>query len=265
MQQSPTPDTTPNPTRPHGNAPSKGRARLASSARSHKAVSILVAVIGSLGLGGIFGQWAVTRLGDLVRGDTAPAGFDALYAAWRDTAVLNERLWAAGANANRQLVDGTSDTLRTPPPELQDDLEKLRKVRGDASDLAGRVRSIATTLSGPRDVLLRLVALEDTAANRILGATLEAYSRHHGEPFGGGSGGFQPIYLVSEGLRDDAVRQLSLMRQVRAGLGPHARRFHLPEPRIRGWGRLVYQHVSDTPSWEAADGGGGSLQADPQR
>lgn len=229
----------------------KGRGRLAASARSHKVASVLIAVVGFLGLGGIFGQWAVSQLGDAVRGDTPPKGFNELYAAWRETAALNERLLAAGAEANRDLADGTSDTLRTPPPELQDDLADLRAVRGDAGDLAGRVRSIATDLPGARDDLLRLVAIEETTANRVLGATLAAYAEQRGTPTGGGSGGFQPIYLFSDELRSEAVRHDSLVRQVAAGLRLHARRFHRPEPKIRGWGRLVYMHVSDTPSWEA--------------
>jgi hypothetical protein len=188
-----------------------------SAVRWRKPVSAIFAVIAFLGLGGLFGQWLVHRIGDAVSGSNPSAGFNELYAAWRQTARINENLLAAGGEANRDLASGTSFTGRTPAPELQDELARLREVRATASDLAGQVQSIDTRLSGAQTSLLRLIALEETGANLVLGATLQAYAQHGGQPIYGGSGDFAPIF--SNELRSDVVKQDSLWREVSASLG----------------------------------------------
>jgi hypothetical protein len=230
-------------------APAKDAPRK-SAVRWRKPVSAVFAGLAFLGLGGLFGQWLVHRIGDAVSGDNPPAGFNELYAAWRQTAQLNENLLTAGGEANRNLEKGTSFTGRTPPPELQDALARLRRVRATASDLAGQVQSIDTQLSGARTSLLTLIALEETAANSALGSTLKAYNQYGGQPIYGGSGDFAPIF--SNELRSDAVKQDSLVREVSASLGQPARRFHRPEPKVRGWNRLVFPHAtSDTPPYSS--------------
>jgi hypothetical protein len=227
--------------------PRKG-AGLVAKARAHKLVTTIIAVVGFLGLGSTLGQWAVNSVGDAIRGETPPAGFEALHAAWQDTASLNERLLAAGSEVNKQLEQGTSFTGRIPPPELQDDLERLRTVKYGASDLAGRVRAISTDLTGPRDDLVRLVTLLRETTHRVETAVLEAYQSSGGEPIYGGSGGFAPVF--SNELRRDVTIQDALVRQVAAGLEPTARRFNRAVPKIRGWNRLAYPYAeSDTPTY----------------
>jgi hypothetical protein len=221
---------------------------LAAKARAHKGVTALIAVAGFLGLGGILGQWMVDNISTAIRGERPPAGFEELHAAWQDTASLNERLLAAGSEANNDLEKGTSFTGRIPPPELQDDLAELRAVRYAASDLTGRVRATDTDLPGPRDDLVQLVTLLRDATQRVETGILDAYHSSGGEPIYGGSGGFAPIF--SNELREDVSTQNELVRQVAAGLEPTARRFERPVPNVRGWNRLAYPHEeSDTPNY----------------
>lgn len=228
-------------------APQKG-AGLVAKARAHKVATTIIAIAGFLGLGGIFGQWAVERIGDLIEGDSPPAGFNELHDAWQDTANLNERLLAAGGEANKQLEEGMSNTGRYIPPELEDDLEDLRGVRRDASVLAGRVRATTTDMTGPRADLVRLVILVRDTAHRVEDGAKEAYVRHGGEPIYGGSGDFAPVF--SNELRADASEQDGLVRQVAAGLKPTALRFERSIPELRGWNRLVYPHAeSDRPNY----------------
>jgi hypothetical protein len=212
-------------------------------------VTAVIAVVGFLGLGGLFGQWAVDRVADLIEGDQPPAGFEELHDAWHDTATLNERLLLAGGEANQALEEGTTPTIRgVTPPELEDDLTELRAVKRDASGLAGQVRATSTDLSGPRADLLRLVTLLRDTTQRVQAGVMEAYGGAGGEPIYGGSAGFAPIF--SNELREDVIEQDALVRQVKAGLRPTARRFERSVPVIRGWNHLAFPHAeSDTPDY----------------
>ena len=228
-------------------SPRKGTG-LAAKARAHKWATALIAIAGFLGLGGILGQWAVDNITTAIRGESPPAGFEELHAAWQDTARLNERLLAAGGEANKDLEKGTSFTGRIPPPELQDHLAELRAVRYEASDLTGRVRATSTDLPGSRDDLVQLVTLLRDTTQRVETGILDAYHSSGGEPIYGGSGGFAPIF--SNELRDEVSTQNELVRQVAAGLEPIARRFERTVPKIRGWNRLAYPSAeSDTPNY----------------
>jgi hypothetical protein len=228
--------------------PQKG-AGLVAKARAHKALTAVIAVAGFLGLGGIFGQWAVDRIGDLVSGENPPAGFNELHTAWQDTAKLNERLLSAGFEANQNLEEGVTSTIRgVTPPELEDDLNELRAVKRDASSLAGRVRATSTDLPGPRADLLRLVTLLRDTTQRVQTGVMKAYGRSGGAPIYGGSAGFAPIFTNE--LREDVVQHDAVVREVEAGLRPTARRWERSVPEIRGWNRLAFPHMnSDTPSY----------------
>jgi hypothetical protein len=212
-------------------------------------MTAVIAIIGFLGLGSTLGQWAVNGIGDAIRGETPPTGFEELYAAWQNTANLNERLLAAGSQVNKQLEQGYPFTGRCClPPELRDDLERLRAVKYGASDLTGRIRAISTDLPGPRDDLVRLVTLVGETTDRIERKVLDAYWSSSGEPMYLGSGGFAPIF--SEELDRDVHTQDTLVRQIAAGLEPIARRFNRGVPKIRGWNRLAYPYAqSDTPAY----------------
>ena len=141
---------------PSADAPGKG-APSQTAARWRAPVKATVAVLAFLGLGGLFGQWLVHRISDVVSAQSPPAGFNELYGAWRQTARLNENLLTAGEEANRDLSKGASFTGRTPPRELQDELAGLREARAAASDLTGSVQSVDTPLSGARTSLLSLL------------------------------------------------------------------------------------------------------------
>lgn len=232
-------------------APARKGAGIVAKARAHKALAAVIAVAGFLGLGGIFGQWAVDRVGDLVGGDSPPAGFDELYGAWEDTAQLNERLVTAGGEANKNLEQGVTVTVRgTNPPELEGSLKELRAVKNEASGLAGEVRAVSTDLPGPRaDLRALVIRLRDTA-QRVHAGVLKAYGAYGGEPFLGGSAGFSPIFLQVDDMYDDVREQDELVRQVAAGLRPIARQFERAVPEIRGWNRLAYpDHPSDAPQY----------------
>ena len=237
------------PATPNGPTPARRGGRLVATARAHKLLAAVVAIAGFLGLGGIFGQWAVNRIGALVSGDKPPAGFDELHGSWQDTARLDERLLLAGEDANQKLEKGVTVTVRgVTPPELKDDLTELRAVQRQASGVAGQVRATSTDLPGPRADLLRLVTLLRDTTHRVQTGVMLAVGTQGGAPFYGGSAGFAPIF--SNRLRDDVVKQDALVREVAAGFTPTARRFKRSVPVIRGWNRLAFPHAtSDTPNY----------------
>jgi hypothetical protein len=206
----------------------------------------VIAVAGFLGLGGIFGQWAVDRIGDLVEGDSPPPGFNELHAGWQDTAKLSERLRAAGMRANKDLEDGVLFLGTRMTPNLLDDLIVVRGIRRDAHALAGRIRATSTDLTGQRADLVRLVTLVGDTTQRVETGIQNAYLRYRGERITLDPGDFQPI--SSNELRDDVDAQDDLVTQVTAGLNPTARRFGRPIPKVQGWLRLVqYEALSDKP------------------
>lgn len=226
----------------------RGVSRVAARARAHKVATAVIAVAGFLGLGGLLGQWGVGRIGDAIRGDSPPKGFNELYASWQDAARLNERLLSAGLGANRQLEEGTSFTGRATPSELGDDLQAIRSVRNDSSELAGHIRTIRTELTGPRADLLRLVTLMGAVAQRVEAGTKLTYARTGGRPFYGGSAGFAAYF--SNELREDVSTHDQLVRQVAAGMSSTSRRFKRSTPTIRGLNRLAFPHAaSDTPPY----------------
>lgn len=257
------------PSPEQGVAPARRRrlSGLAARARAHKVAATAIAVAGFLGLGGIFGQWAVDRIGDLIEGETPPRGFHEVHAAWQDTASLNERLLKAGTEANKTLEEGAHtnwpgeclacverDVLRrfrqqqrlAFEAELLGRRRGLRDITREASALAGRIRATSTELTGPRADLLRLVTLVGDAAERVATGITDAYQRYGGEPITLGSGEGTPIY--SDQLGDDVGEQDKLVTQVAAGLNPTAGRYDRPTPKIRGWLRLVNpEATSDTP------------------
>jgi hypothetical protein len=235
------------PSVPDQAAPSRRGAGLVAKARAHKVAATAIAVAGFLGLGGIFGQWGVDRIADLLEGEKPPAGFDEMHVAWSDTADLSERLRRAGIQANDTLTAGVPNTGRMTPPELQVHLDKLRAINQDASALAGRIRATDTELRGPRADLARLVALLRHATALSERGVRESYINWGGDPVTVGSGGFTPIF--SNELREDVGAQDALRRQVAAGLAPTARRFERTVPSIRGWNRLVFYHNTDTPTF----------------
>jgi hypothetical protein len=228
-------------------APSRRGGRLVARARAHKLAATIIAVAGFLGLGGIFGQWAVDHAIDLFEGEKPPAGFEELHGAWSDTADLSERLRRAGIQVNDTLTAGVPNTGRMTPPELQVHLDKLRAINRDASALAGRIRATDTELRGPRADLARLVALLRHATALSESGVHESYINWGGDPVVVGSGGFTPIF--SNELREDVSTQDALKRQVAAGLAPTARRFERTVPEIRGWNRLVFYYNTDTPTF----------------
>jgi hypothetical protein len=219
---------------------------LAAKARAHKVAATAIAVAGFLGLGSIFGQWAVDRIVDLIEGDSPPRGFNELHDAWEDTADLSDQLRATGMEVNETLVEGAADIGEWTSPELVDDQIALRGFQREANELLGRVRSTTADLQGARADLARLVALVGTTAEHVKVGTSSAFSQYRGEPIELDPGDATPIF--SDALRDDVYRQNDLVTRVSAALGPTAERFDRSTPEIRGWLRLItHKPSSDDP------------------
>jgi hypothetical protein len=218
----------------------RGLGSVADKARAHKLSTIAIAVAGFLGFGGIFGQWVVDRTSRAIQGESPPAGFEELYAAWQDTARLNNHFFAAGREANNKLEGGTlrlSYGLRTG---RGNDLKKIDAVDYRASGLLGQVSAIDTDLAGPRDDLARLIRLVRETAQQVERAVRRANTLSAGEPMEIQGGAIAPIY--SSKLVDAAHAQDVLVRQVAGGLAPTAKRFERAVPKFREWIQLAYPY-----------------------
>lgn len=241
-----------------------GPGGLAAKVRAHKALTAILAVAGFLGLGSILGQWSVDRIIDAFRGDTPPAGFKDMHAAWRSTARLNDRLVAFTITVNDDLGEGANSAEEDP--ELDAGLRSLHRlttvvsraefadIRLEANKLVGHIRAIDTDLAGPRGDMARLAALIGATTQRIEDGIDDAYATYQGQPIArsvedpisGQPRSVTPIF--SDELQADALEQHDLVTQVASGLGRPARRFDHPVPTIRGWNRLLYPDASsDSP------------------
>jgi hypothetical protein len=218
-----------------------------ATARAHKVAATIIAVAGFLGLGGLFGQWAVDRIRDLIEPESPPAGFNELHTRWQDTADLSERLRATGIKATEDLEDGVLYLgTRLISPDLLDDGIILGVIRREAVALLGRIRATKTELTAPRADLRRLVALVADTTHRVRRGIQAAYERYRGDAISIATGDSTPIF--SRELREDVEAQYDLVTQLASGLGPTARRFGRPIPKIRGWMRLVtHDPLSDQP------------------